>query len=133
MISKIIGGKRVGEIEIVIEPVVDCGSDREFHIRVEFLDRLRHQVGGRMSHPGEFEFSADRLFRRPYPSLMSSRAARCLPRSFPPSGAKASVPVNSKNPDLREGRLGNVVPPCFREPASVDRSRSIGADNGASR
>ena len=53
--QQIIGSKWVGEVEIVIEPVVNCGSDREFHVRVEFLNRLRHQVGGRMSHPGELE------------------------------------------------------------------------------
>jgi hypothetical protein len=43
---QILGGKRLGPCEVVIEPVLDRRADRDLGIGIELLDRLGHDMGG---------------------------------------------------------------------------------------
>jgi len=47
---EVVGGQGAREVEVVVEPVLDCGTDAQLGPREELEDRRRHDVRGGVAH-----------------------------------------------------------------------------------
>ena len=120
---EVFGRQRAGQVEVVVEAVVDGRADAQLRAREELEHGLGHDVRGGVAH------GVDRGVRARVEQLVGRAAFGRLERLLDLDYrfvAHDLPPLETRNPSSMqdEGPMPPAVPPAFASPAGAGRALS---------